>query len=556
MKYRSTKDRLHVPKHSRSCFTDSNRPSISTVLRQNLVSSSSLLRGYCNRGFYLIDPSHSAIRCFCPHDRRRVTVLVTFHRWYREDIPMIITVLIVLIHNNTRIVDHQFFSDVALEIPEKQHHYLFYPRPRLPGVYSVRFEAYHSLQLLALWEYSLGSLDFLPVFRLAKRLEFSKKIPPDQCKENLCRNNGTCYTMETNRFVCLCQREWHVQFCEIESRPSKCSPYSLVRDEQICICPQGYLLSNCFVLNRLCERLNLCRRNEICYSIFSQPSNRYHCFNNRVKRFLSSDLLTIHRNQPSPLPFLLQLLRVFVHYPRVRQQILITSSTKFPIQTLLKFSSSRDESKSFSDIGLISLYEPLKRTVNITLHLLDIHCSNSPTNITVDLNLPLHPCRFLEDKQLTSIKQVSTFCRRSSMAEFCFLCRNSLCFCNSSIFGPSSCLFYDQGPTSCSHCYNGGLCIRRDLRNSQDFQCICPQCASGDLCQYSLREFSLSLEYLIEKTRWGVIGIFCFLVYLFFSVCSLMVSVYSHFFLTSPIEQEQVFIFIFSLDLFFIRLQI
>ncbi|CAF0712089.1 unnamed protein product [Adineta steineri] len=171
LNYRSTKNRFHIPKHSRSCLTDSNLPLISAVLRQSPVSSSFALRGYCNRGFYLIDSNHSTPHCFCPpsyygdrcqYDRRRITVLVTFDRWHREDIPMIFTVLIVLIYNTTRIVDHQFFSDVASEFAEKHHYYLFYPRPRLPGVYSVRFEAYHSLQLLALWEYSLGSLDFLP----------------------------------------------------------------------------------------------------------------------------------------------------------------------------------------------------------------------------------------------------------------------------------------------------------------------------------------------------------------------------------------------------------
>ena len=510
--YRSTKDRLHLAKHIRSC---SSLSSISPVVRQNpLVSSSSVLRGYCNRGLYLIDSTRrDAPRCFCPpsyygdrcqYDRRRVTLLVTFDRWNREDIPLLITVLILLIHNNSRIVDHQFFDDVALESAAKHHFYLLYPRPRLSGSYSVRVEAYHSLQLLSLWEYSLGSFDFLPVFRLAKRLEFPSDLPRSLCRENRCRNNGTCYTTTTNEPLCLCSHQWNGKFCERESRPGKCAPHSLVRAEHICLCPQGYLFPNCFVPNRICDRFNPCRGNGMCHSISPQPANRYLCFSDRVERFRSPSLLTIHHYQSNSSLFLLQLLKMFVHYPRVRQQILVTPAMSFPLRIPLKFTNSRHISTSFSDIALVFRYEPLQRTVDVTLHRLDINCFNSTTNVTVDLDLPSHQCQFFQDTQWTSVREVPIFCRRSSTPpESCFLWNNYLCFCNSTTFGQSSCLSYDQRPTSCSLCHNGGLCVRVDLQNRNDFQCICPRCTSGDLCEYSPGEFSISLEYLFEKTRWG-----------------------------------------------------
>jgi hypothetical protein len=148
-----------------------------------------------------------------------------------------------------------------------------------------------------------------------------------------------------------------------------------------------------------------------------------------------------------------------------------------------------------SDIGLVSTFEPLKRTVSVTLHSLDVFCSKSTANVIVDLDLQLDRCRFFAASHFSSVKELASVCQRMSN-ERCFLWKDSLCFCNSSTFGQFVCLSYDQRATSCSHCYNRGHCIGTDLKNRVDFKCICPQCTSGEL--------SISMEYLIEKTRWGV----------------------------------------------------
>ena len=285
--YRKAKDQYNVSRYQKFCYNQSSPPRISSTVRQSQTSTPSILRGYCNRGFYLIGRDRSDLRCFCPpsyygdrcqYDSRRVTVLVLFDRWHREDIPVMINVLVALIHNNSQIVDHQIFPDFARDYFERYHLYLLYPRPRLPGPYSVRFEAYHSLQLLALWEYPISPLDFLPVFRLAKALLFPTSSSPDRCRENLCKNNGTCYRTNNDHPICLCPPEWHGQFCEKQSAPLKCAAHSLVRADQICICPEGYLFPGCFVPNRKCEEAGTCPTNSTCFSVPDQPPNRFRCF--------------------------------------------------------------------------------------------------------------------------------------------------------------------------------------------------------------------------------------------------------------------------------------
>ena len=136
--------------------------------------------------------------------------------------------------------------------------------------------------------------------------------------------------------------------------------------------------------------------------------------------------------------------------------------------------------------------------VNVTRHLLDWNCSNSTEDRTIDLDVQLDWCRSFKESEFSSISEIAIICQRL-LDESCFRCKSYLCFYNSSRSGRSTCLSYERCTTSCSHCSNGGACVRGDLHNHNDFQCRCPKCTLCDLC-----EFSISLEYLIERTGWGV----------------------------------------------------
>ena len=380
-KYRSTKDQTVVSKSERSCSnqaidTAHRFPSIVPDRSLRALISPLILSGYCNRGFYLFAPDRSTLYCFCPpsyygdrcqYDRRRVTVLLRFDRGDRERIPLMINVLVTLVHNKTRIVDHHFLTNFARENSSKHHLYLLYPRPRPPGSYSVRVEAYHSLRLLAFWEYPLSPFELLPVIRLAKVLEFAQDVSPSECRENYCRNSGRCSRILSEHWICLCPWEWHGTFCEKRTIRPRCAPHSLVREDQICICPQGFFLPNCYVRNRVCEQSQICQLNETCYPSFRRLFYVHSCLSNRLESSATDVTLIIRRNRSSSLSVLAQLFKLS-DYPMVGQQILISPSTTFPLRTVLSQTDSSGQTKWFALITIIAVFEPFKRTVDRTLH--------------------------------------------------------------------------------------------------------------------------------------------------------------------------------------------
>ena len=60
------------------------------------------------------------------------------------------------------------------------------------------------------------------------------------------------------------------------------------------------------------------------------------------------------------------------------------------------------------------------------------------------------------------------------------------------------CFIYDQELDRCSHCLEGGLCLRGDQARSTDFFCICPPCHSGDQCQFNTKSLVFTLDQLFS----------------------------------------------------------
>ncbi|CAF3801411.1 unnamed protein product [Rotaria sp. Silwood1] len=203
----------------------------SLMILGNRQSRKSRPHGVCNRGFYLTDESLKAYYCFCPpsfygtrcqFNSRRITVRVRVDRCRRFDLPLVIHVLVLLVYNNQTIIDHQMLVDMDKDFPSKHTIYLQYPRPRLQGIYSVRFEAYHSTNILTAWEYPISPFSFLPVFRLAKILRFPDRNLPWLCSYNHCQNNGTCYNTNNGQHLCICQRGWQGILSYVISFLSEC----------------------------------------------------------------------------------------------------------------------------------------------------------------------------------------------------------------------------------------------------------------------------------------------------------------------------------------------
>lgn len=123
-----------------SVFTQLHLPRLFSLVQQSSTFIPSILFDYCNRTFYLHALNRSHLHCFCPpsysvdrcqYDRRRVTLLLRVDREDRQEIPMMINVLVTLVQNKTTIVSHHFWTDFTRVSPDKHHLYLLYPRPHL-----------------------------------------------------------------------------------------------------------------------------------------------------------------------------------------------------------------------------------------------------------------------------------------------------------------------------------------------------------------------------------------------------------------------------------------
>jgi hypothetical protein len=513
--YRSTKQKRATNYASFCNTTEDSLNSFAlaltaNIINENLPKSQKTYFGYCNRGFYLIAADNSLPYCLCSpsfygdrcqFDRRRITVRVRLDRFYSTNTPAVLHVVASLVYNNSLIVDHTTFVDIRQDFPLKHDMHLLYPRPKPFGFFSIRFEAFADISLLQIWEYPISPLDFLPAFRLARILRFPE-IYPIFCLNNQCQNNGTCYVIDPgqwHRYVCLCQREWKGEHCE-EHEQNQCAPGALRHSAGFCICPEGYLLPSCFIRNTVCERRQPCSTNEVCIPHLTFYGH-YSCLCLAPNCTLQHPLLILTSEQPiTNSSFVVQLLKFSIDYPRPRQQFLVSSPVQFPIIRKIDIRDIRHKNGSVPEIGLLYTFHRISDHVLATMSLLYINCTNTLRNLTIDLDTQLRLCRPISSPSPPA-QLLHTYCHRTDFS-LCFFTNSYICYC-STLHNGSECISYQQRGISCSHCLNQGFCAQGDIQNRTDFECICPLCVTGDLCQFTLNRFSVSFEWLIEKSRWN-----------------------------------------------------
>ncbi|CAF1266508.1 unnamed protein product [Adineta steineri] len=458
--YRSSKERS-VLDNKKRCYTQLK---FNTKLALTSSSSNQQVKAlahpyfYCNRGFYLQAVASSEFFCFCPpafygdrcqFDSRRVTVRLRFDRRERLDLPLILNVLVTLVLNESIVVDHRFFVDEAKEYSSKFMTCLIYPRPKPPGIYSVRIEIYHSTELIHFCEYPISPLDFLPVLRITKVLRFPARSFPRFCSHNYCENNGTCHQREDNRFLCICAYGWKGKLCEMRTDHIHCASHSLARTENICVCPQGYLEPYCYVQNLKCQQHN-CERNETCIPRSNLPIYGHTCICNTSNCNVNRPIISLQRQNPNQSPFLLQLLQLTGDYPTIRQQILVQSLTSFPLIQTIK---TRDRIRIIGEqpeIGLLFTFEPNAHSIETTLYLLFINCSNVMRNFSVDLDQQLNKCHVLPENQRHAVTLFGNFCQSFTYGT-CFISDGYLCYCGYPNKNHSNCLSYQRRYTNYAH---------------------------------------------------------------------------------------------------------
>ncbi|CAF1184106.1 unnamed protein product [Adineta steineri] len=458
--YRSSKYRSVIDNKNR-CY---NQLEFHTKLSIPSSSSNQQVKAlgdrylYCNRGFYLQTVDSSEFFCFCPpafygdrcqYNSRRVGIQLRFDRGYHPGLPFILNVLITLVLNGSTVVDYRFLFDEAKEYSSKSITYLIYPRPKPPGIYSVRIETYNSTELIHFWEYPVSPLDFLPVLRIAKVLRFPARSFPWLCSHNYCENNGTCHQQEGNRFLCICAYGWKGKLCEMRTENIHCASRSLARTETICVCPQGYLEPYCYVQNLKCQQHN-CERNETCIPRSHPPIYGHICICNTSICNVNRPVIRLHRQEPNQSPFLLQLLQLTGDYPTIRQQILVQSLTSFPLIQMIKTRDGTYAVGEQPEIGLLFTFEPNAHSIETTLYLLFINCSNEMRNFSVNLDQQVNKCHVLPENQKHAVTLFGNFCQSFTYGS-CFISDGYLCYCGYPNKNQSNCLSYQRRYTNYAH---------------------------------------------------------------------------------------------------------
>jgi hypothetical protein len=85
----------------------------------------------------------------------------------------------------------------------------------------------------------------------------------------------------------------------------------------------------------------------------------------------------------------------------------------------------------------------------------------------------------------------------------CFLDNTYLCICDEN-HTRVECFVYDDTLDRCSRCLSGGLCLKGDISQTDDFICNCPRCHYGRVCQFNTEELSFTLDSLIAHDRLSI----------------------------------------------------
>ena len=205
-------------------------------------------------------------------------------------------------------------------------------------------------------------------------------------------------------------------------------------------------------------------------------------------------MIILNRQEPNRLPFLLQLLQLEGDYPTVRQQILIQSLTSFPLTQKIKTRDNRNNIGTRPEIGLLFTFESNTYSIETTMHLLFINCSNAIRNFSVDLDLQPQKCHVLSKSQQKSVIYFSSFCQNSTYGA-CFISDGYLCYCGYPKKNQSSCLSYQRRYITCNYCQNQGHCVQGDLTN-EDQLCLCFVLSVSQV-------FCASFHRVVSLSRWS-----------------------------------------------------
>ncbi|CAF1580370.1 unnamed protein product [Adineta ricciae] len=472
-----------------------------------------------NKKFYcLCSPSYYGD--YCQYQSERLTVYIEAHIAHYFNPLTVFRLIIYLLNENHTIISHDemIFNNKAKESNRKFRVYLLYERIQNTSLYQrlkskfVRIDSYRieltNVQYISSYFFSVP-FSFLPVNRLAVTVTLQDQLLKiSNCKKR-CSSHGKCMQYENfeKREYCWCQQGWFGDQCLLKSsfnlcNQTSCSPHSqcmILNDQrkQIkCICPLGKSGNQCYIKHNPCLN-NLCQNNGTCLPL-DQRSFSYKCicddehYGDYCQTYAPIWYISISTNisELPKIPIIIVIIGT-TWLQGVRQKrylhkdVLLPTSFKVSDGVLFVFIQMFPNS-SKSLYYLVRLQSQGRQILNTSV----ISASLCP-NVSELFNKTI----LNEYSYLKRLKLYHLPCQQNKDL-LCFFDEYRMCLCTKDHNSDCHLFYHEYG--NCNHCSNDGLCITGDSTNNPwDYTCLCLECSFGSLCQFSIKNYFITIDILI-----------------------------------------------------------
>ena len=494
----------------------------------------------CNRGVGVETPNGS-FACFCPpqyygdkceYHSDRILVLLHLNLsqsiyTQNSDINLVLKMVVLFLFENEVITNYIFHGRVVnefLNYTKKLTHFLYsrserflqYKRQRYfnrskiinEHPFSVRIEIYQRKEngepaFLAVWQYPIY-FDYLPVFRLAKVLRFTRQST--QCLNHSCNRNQTCHRLVNDRskFLCLCKSNFTGENCSIVDQQCArgfCAPGSICKPNYrgvingnelpYCICPFDRFGERCHLRHDGCAS-SPCQNDGLCFPNARPDSFGCKCTEEYQGKHCELRKPSVELYINESVEHVAAVVQYF-NIDFVRLNLLLShQELNRRLPSSLQY---RHGKETAPELIIVKIYSSSSVPTSPRLYLISVQLNAQTINGTTQVNEQTECLSVSLLNSTYSPMQYHQLCQKNESL-YCFEDGYYLCVCvdnNSRV----ECFGYDYRLDRCSECLSDGVCVKGDgstMRN--DIICVCPMCYSGSRCQFNSNSFSFTLDHL------------------------------------------------------------
>ena len=486
-------------------------------MNRNLSSKEKEMAWYCRRGITvrrLIDGrNNSELVCLCPpayygpfceYQNQRVSLSIqvkAFSYWY----TVYIIVMTLRDDQQGLIESHAQFYYLSIHSCRKFNFNLLYStRPKNASTnHSVNIDIYKedTLEFYASWSFPVR-FSFLPVHLMVVQLQMpTRKVAIHVCEGIRCGIHGHCYEHVNNNVpFCRCDAGWTGKHCDIPYT-CHCSADSVCFGLNICLCPSGKFGPRCYFEHEKCscENGGICTQNvkyagqeDNFYCVCPEGYTGLRC----EKQMLTGVNISFASDLEIPFGIRVHFIQAFArssdlpnHHnstyrkiPLVADTILVFGSEPFHIVFV------EVERKTY----YLAVFQKIFNSKSIVSS--RIAQSNRCPYIA-----ELFHENFAEMHLIRRIKSYHVPCKEQKRLA-CFYDESLMCICDRDLEQANCFKFNHSRIENCQgkqFCENDGVCVPDNGICPIQFTCVCDGCFFGSRCQYSTRDFILSLEIIL-----------------------------------------------------------